>query len=237
MGTTDAVSAAACDGQDGRTRDVALLGSAWYPDTAKPKQKQAAFSRADADAAAGDRYAALQPLARNTARWLLYKGIPADALGLPEPPAQATVIFHRDQSLFDFADDIGKTGCKALIFAGRGEDGEIADLVAWTLTPPRLASWYGCCSVLDEHNLYGWRLGEGQSLQIWRTPISWLQARRQGVVIIDRTNAAAALPDAGGPFMAEDDPDAVELRRLLRPPEPMILTPWLVSRKTLRRAA
>jgi hypothetical protein len=135
---------------------------------------------------------------------------------LPEPPAQASVIFHRDQSLFDFADDIGRTGCKALIFAGRGEDGEIADLVAWTLTPPRLASWYGCCSALDEYNLFGWRLGEGQSLQIWRTPLGWLQARRQGVVIIDRTNAAAALRDAGGPFMAEDDLDAVELRKLLR---------------------
>ena len=237
MGTTDGVSAGSCDGQDGGTLDIALLRGRWYPETANPKQKQTTFSRADAGAAAANRYAALQPLGQNTARWLLDKGIPADALGLPEPPAQASVIFHRDQSLFDFADEIGKTSCKALIFAGRGEDGEIADLVAWTLAPPRLASWYGCCSVLDEHNLCGWRLSEGQSLQIWRTPIGWLQARRQGVVIIDRTKAAAELHHAGGPFMAEDDLDAVELRRLLRPPEPMILTPWLVSRKTLRRAA
>jgi hypothetical protein len=152
MGTPDAESAAACDSQDGGTRDIALLGS-------------------------------------------------------------------------------------ALIFAGRGENGEMADLVAWTLTPPRLARWYGCCSVLDEHNLCGWRLGEGQSLKIWRTPIGLLQARREGVVIIDRTNAAAALYDAGGLFMAENDLDAVELRRLLRPPEPMILTPRLVSRKTHRSAA
>jgi hypothetical protein len=170
--------------------------------------------------------------------WLRAQGVHPDALSLPDLPCAASIIFSDHAPLFEFADEAAEEPTsKALIFLERSGFGEPVDLVAWTLKPrPRLASWLGS-SVLGADLLDAvWRLAERGALPIWRSPLGWLRAHRDGVVIVDGSSAAVALRAAGGPFMAEDFAHAAELRRLLRPPEPSILTPLSRSTKA-RRAA
>jgi hypothetical protein len=169
--------------------------------------------------------------------WLRAQGVHPDALALPTLPCAASIVFC-DLSLYEFADEASEEPTtKALIFLERNGFGEPVDLVAWTLKPrPRLASWLGS-SVLGADSLDGvWRPAERQALPVWRSPLSWLRAHRDGVVIVNGAAAAVALSAAGGPFMAEDFDHAAELRRLLRPPEPSILTPLSISTEA-RRAA
>ena len=170
--------------------------------------------------------------------WLRAQGVHPDPLSVPDLPCAASIVFSDHAPLFDFGDEAAEeTTTKALIFLERNGFGEPVDLVAWTLKPrPRLASWLGN-SVLGADSLDAvWRLAEQRTLPVWRSPLGWLRAHRDGVVIVDGAAAAVALCAAGGPFMAEDFAHAAELRRLLRPPEQSVLTP-LSRSKEARRAA
>jgi hypothetical protein len=70
------------------------------------------------------------------------------------------------------------------------------DLIAWT---PRLnctASWLGRVALLGEDELLAPRLDDEQALMVHETPLAWLIAGRQGVVIVDPRKAAPILREA-----------------------------------------
>ena len=92
------------------------------------------------------------------------------------------VIFD-DRGGFEFAryrNDVRDAG--AMIFIVRDHIGDAIDLAAWG--PPRPpALWIARGSMLGSENLFGFRMRE--ALEVHPTPLEWLRAGCQGVVIID----------------------------------------------------
>ena len=163
--------------------------------------------------------------------WLLRQGAPSSALVYPESPRRARVVFDADQPFFDFADDVGGERVDALIFLPRNDLGNPCDLTAWTSTRLKLASWFGAAALLGADDILAPRLTIEGALQVHRTPLGWLRAGRDGVVIIDPRRATVELRDFG-PLADEDQAHGLELQQLLRRMEPKIYVP-----EPIRRAA
>ena len=156
--------------------------------------------------------------------WLRRKGVSEVALAEPELPHVGRVLFHVDQPFFDFADDVGENGIDALIFIARDALGDPCDLVAWTLNHRKLAPWYGAAALLGAEDILATRLTPEGALPVHRTPLGWLRAGREGVVLIEERRAALEIRDFG-PLAAEDEVHAKELQQLFRRREPQIYVP------------
>jgi hypothetical protein len=134
----------------------------------------------------------------------------------PSPwPATASVIFHRRNRIFDFADedpDSDARAVDALIFLAMDEFGEPDDLVAYAESLPTCA-WYGHAAFLGAENLLGPRL-PNHDLYVHCTPLDWLVFHQQGVVIIDIRRARLRLIDER--LCVTDGPLAEALDRQLR---------------------
>jgi len=165
-----------------------------------------------------------------TFRWLMKQGVPPQALIHPELPKYARVVFHENLPYFDFADDVGEDGRDALVFLARNDLAEPCDMVAWTLSLKRLASWYGAAAILGADDILAPRMISPGVLMVHRTPVGWLKAGREGVVIIEPRRAALELRDLG-PLAAEDEAHGHELRALFRKQEPQFFVPN-VERRT-----
>ena len=156
--------------------------------------------------------------------WFLRQGVPSPALLYPELPRRARVVFHEDQPFFDLAEDVGEDGVDALIFLARDDLGDCCDLVAWNSSRRKIASWFGAAALLGADDILAPRLTPEGALPIYRTPLEWLRAGREGVVIVEACRAALELRDFG-PLAAEDQIHGLELQRLFRRTEPEIYVP------------
>jgi hypothetical protein len=137
------------------------------------------------------------------------------------------VIFD-DRGGFEFAryrNDRRGTG--AMIFIVRDHMGDVIDLAAWG--PPRpLALWIARGLMLGSENLFGFRMREG--LEIHPTPLEWLRAGCQGVVIIDPEKSADLLRRAE-PLQASSFAHGRALCKLLDVKRPRILVPASADRR------
>ncbi len=189
-----------------------------------PFSPEAACDCRNAAEDALSRFAGLPEITWTTFEWFLSNGVPATALVYPELPRRARVSFHRDQPFFDFADDVGEEGEDAVIFLCRNIDGDEADLVAWGCGSRQLAAHWGAVDVLGAEGILAPRLTLEAALPVHRTPLDWLKAERQGVVIIGAMRAAVALRDFG-PLAAEDEAHGRELEEIFRQTAPVIYVP------------
>ena len=96
-----------------------------------------------------------------------------------------------------------------------------ADLIAWSPRTGLLAAWLGRSALLGD--ACGFRLDADGALPVHRTPLGWLHAGRQGVVIVNPAAAARELQDLG-PLLAEDITHAAEIEALFASLIPAILT-------------
>lgn len=103
-------------------------------------------------------------------------------------------------------------------------EGDAVDIAAWQPASGRLGTWCHRAWALGESTIYAPRLSEQGALPVWRSPVGWLRARREGVVLIQPRLAAAFLCDAG-PLLAEDVEHGCELKEKLTRPAPRILIP------------
>jgi hypothetical protein len=120
--------------------------------------------------------------------WLLDQGVSEKALW---PISGSTVRF--DGATFDLTDEKGE---RTLTF--RAEDrGEVIDLIAWQPRTGALASWRGqafCLGDLDDiFNPATYFAGD--ALRVHATPVDWLLADREGIVIVRPDLAPAYLSD------------------------------------------
>ena len=94
------------------------------------------------------------------------------------------------------------------------EGGEVVDLVAFM--PHRPGRWHirtGACPLLGIDNMGVW----SESLRVWRTPLDYLRASLQGVVVLS-WSAAIPLLTCTREIVAEDVEHGREIRkRLTRP--------------------
>lgn len=118
---------------------------------------------------------------------------------------------------------------RAFLFLVRDGSGDAVDVVAWAPQTERIGTWLGRAWALGEETAYSPRLGDG--LHVHRSPLSWLQCGRRGVVFLRAQAAALSLLDAG-PLVAEDIEHGIELRDMLT-----IAPPRILVRTERRRAA
>ncbi|HLH49880.1 MAG TPA: hypothetical protein VKV96_11100 [Roseiarcus sp.] len=150
-------------------------------------------------------------------------GVPPASIFMPDLVMRAGVHFDAPwRGCFEFASDANDSESvdEAFIFVARHTDGEISDLVAWTPATGQIASWLGNAALLGAECALRPRLGEG--LPVHRTPLAWLQAERNGIVIVDQVEAADLLY-ASAPLIVTERDHAAHLRRSLARPAPRIL--------------
>ena len=113
---------------------------------------------------------------------------------------------------FEF-DDAGTTA--AVIFA-LDQYGNPADLISWSIKDPtKFAPMFGTVPMLGHYQLAGFDRDE-IPVRVFRSPLTWLQHRCRGTVIVDADRARLYLGAAFGPILAEDRDHAADLRRLLK---------------------
>ncbi len=153
---------------------------------------------------------------------LIGLGMPAPELVWPELPACATVVFERKRPQFDFAEEVGGEGAiSGLVFLALDELGEPADLVAWAPRENHLAAWFGTVALLGAEDLCAPRLTKEGALPVFESPLGWLRAGREGVVVIEPRGAAPPLRLAE-PLVAESIEHGEKLRCMLKVKPPRI---------------
>ena len=170
------------------------------------------------------RWHRLRPISIAWLKRLKALGVSVDALCEPELPAQARIIMH-EGFLFDFIDDEADgQPVDAVIFPARNELGDHVDYVAWEPRLNRMASWYGRAALLGEDELFAPRLDPEQALRVHETPLQWLLAERQGVVIVDPRRAASILRDAE-PLKTHSASFSLRILALTTPRPPRVFAP------------
>lgn len=150
--------------------------------------------------------------------WLHRQGISPQAAGSPWALHVCRAIFdgcggYQPIVLGDFAWALPVT-----------DDREIVDIVAWAPSSGEIGSRLGIGCSLGEGEIGQDGFGTtGLPLRVWRNPLGWLLAERQGIVIVDVELAAHRLAGLG--LQAEDWMHADELRRVLCVPPPVVLAP------------
>lgn len=114
--------------------------------------------------------------------WLISRGVPSRAIAEPWGIHSASVMFDGLHG-FNFHHD----GIQALIF--KAEDRcEEKDLIAWEPGTGRLASWHGntfCLGDIDQiYNPATYFMKA--ALRIHDSPLEWLRAGREGIVVLRR---------------------------------------------------
>ena len=129
---------------------------------------------------------------------------------------------------FDFADPAEREAQPAAVIEALGDDGEtVIDLLAWPIdAPSRFGSLFGDVSMLGAERVDNpASYYAGQHLQIYKTPLRWLQAGCAGAVIVDPHGARIALRRAVGPIAGEDIDHARAIQKLTRLPPQRVLAP------------
>ena len=145
--------------------------------------------------------------------WLLDQGVNEHALW---PISGATV--HFDRGTFEIDD----TGERALTFRAE-ERGEVIDLIAWQPLTGKLASWRGvafCLGDFDDVFNPGTYFADG-ALHVHETPLQWLQAAREGIVILRQDLAHTYLADRQR-IVCSNAAHARQIERWLKPPKPTV---------------
>ena len=126
-----------------------------------------------------------------------------------------------DHGRFDFTYPKEREAEPAAVIEALGADAATCiDLVAWPLhAPERFASLFGDVVLLgiDRVGSAATYFG-GQPLQLYRTPLAWLQAHCRGAVIINPHGAPLVLQNALGRVAGEDIDHARTIQKLTRLP-------------------
>jgi hypothetical protein len=143
--------------------------------------------------------------------WLLDNGVSEAAMLEPTPLRAANVVFLGGNT-FDFDSD----GTRAFIFK------EPNDLVAWNPKRDALAAW-GCSAfALGEDAI--WNPASyfmGDALRVHRTPLDWLKADRDGIVIVKPELTYGYLRNVRRLSFA-DPVYAQQVKQWLQPPKPAV---------------
>ena len=164
-----------------------------------------------------DAHASGRSLKQGEADQFLSRGVERNALYLPCPVRADLVVFQKN-GWFEFARDVGEDGSEqAFTILVEGADGP-SDIVAWQPKTHRIAFWLNRAFALGEEQIWHPCLDD-DPMRIWRTPMRWLRAGRQGLVILRPKAAFFHLTNLSA-ISAEDFEHGQELEHLLIPPKP-----------------
>lgn len=165
-----------------------------------------------------------------------HHGVAAGALGSPRPLLVDEVVFQ-EHGYFEFARDCYEEKTEqAFTMVVAGIDAVI-DIAAWQPKSNRIALWLNRAFALGEEQVWFPRFDD-DALRIWRTPMKWLAAGRQGLVVVRPGPAFYALGNLSC-VAAEDVEHGEQLEKILTPPKPRtrILVPSKIPSITRSEAA
>jgi hypothetical protein len=150
-------------------------------------------------------------------KWFLAHGVTVETLGRYWAVGAARVCFEPAGCYTPVV-----TGDFAFIFAAQTAAG-VADLVAWQPATGRLATRLGVAGLLGQRFAEDARDSiAARPVRVWRSPLTWLRAGRDGVVVVDPEQAAYLLADL--PLVPEDIEFRQSLMTLRVPPPRVILS-------------
>lgn len=159
------------------------------------------------------------------ATWFARQGVSDRALREPTPIRGGDVTWiGRERFELGQHTPSGSAAERAILTIAMDEEGDPFDLVAWQPRTGQIGTWRGYAWAVGQDRALAPRIGDDLGLRVWRGILQWLQADRDGLVIIRPRIAAELLCDAG-PIVAEDVEHGQQLRRLLTRPPPRILVP------------
>src|SRR5215212_2518026 len=100
------------------------------------------------------------------------------------------VVFNSEY--FEFADDDTR-GPEQVFTMGVISTHGLLDAVAWHLSSGRLATWLGLGFGLGEYHISNHEESESDGLPVFRSPLGWLRAGCQGIVIVRKSFAHIVL--------------------------------------------
>lgn len=150
------------------------------------------------------------------------EGVAQIDLAVPDMILGANVVFL--DRTFAFPDELDEAEdvTSAFVLLCRDDYGEAIDLAAWAPSTERLATWLGRAWAIDQFRLMMPRLAESEALPVHKSPLEWLRARRDGIVIIDCERAKWQIAYLGRSLIVEDVSHGRVLRQALTMPEPQI---------------
>ncbi len=123
--------------------------------------------------------------------WLLQQGFSENALMKPTLILAANVTFLDNRAF-----DLKVGGERAFVFVV-AENGHVLDHVAWDPKRGALASWRGAAFALGQDAIFNpASYFDDSALRVHRTPLEWLSAERDGIVIVQPQLTYAYLRDA-----------------------------------------
>jgi hypothetical protein len=147
-------------------------------------------------------------------RWLLDQGVNEYAMLEPWPLGGTRVRFD------GYGFDVVLDGELAITF--RVEDTDVLDIAAWAPQSGRLASWRGVAFALGQDSIFNpASYFTGSALRVHRTPLDWLKADRDGIVMVKPELTYAYLRNAQR-LSFRDDSLARQVRRWIEPPKPRV---------------
>ena len=160
-------------------------------------------------------------------------GISGLGLANPDMVLKAGIILDDGGNTFVFEHHRDTDGGRdAFILPVEGTSG-IVDLIAFDPETGLLATWLGRAFAINEASIWAPNL-DGDPLQVWRDPIGWLKAKREGIVLLKPQQAYSYLDHLPG-VIAEDVQHGEELERLLWTPRRKV--PVFLRDEIERRAA
>ena len=117
------------------------------------------------------------------------------------------VVFNGEY--FEFADEGGDGGEKVFTMGVISTEGLI-DAIAWRPTTGRLAAWLGVGFALGEFQISDHVDNDSTALAVFRSPLDWLRAGCEGIVIVRKTFAHIVLKKIPL-LLAEDESHRIEL--------------------------
>lgn len=111
-----------------------------------------------------------------------------------------------------------RPGLPVAVLQAIDEDGETTiDLVGWPIDQPeRFATMFRHASILGIANLWNHPNLMDDPLTVHRTPLEWIKAGCEGIVILDMQRAAYILNEVPGRFCCRDIEHAAELAKAMR---------------------
>jgi hypothetical protein len=148
------------------------------------------------------------------------EGIRGLDLANPDMVLKAGIILEDDGDTFIFEPHTDTDeGRDAFVLPVEGATG-ITDLIAFDPETGLLATWLGRAFAINEASIWAPNL-DRDPLPVWRDPIGWLKAKRQGIVLLKPEQAYSYLDHLPG-VIAEDVQHGEELERLLWTPRRIV---------------
>jgi hypothetical protein len=149
-------------------------------------------------------------------RWLRGQGVSRASVLYPWPIGATKVAFTGNNTF-----ELDADGERVLTFLIE-DHGKVIDIATWQPRTGKLATWLATGFAIGQEAIFNpATYFAGGALLVHETPLQWLQAKREGIVIL-RPDLAHAYLAGCRRIVCSDAAHARQVERWLQPPKPTV---------------